>query len=509
MGPILHGTWDNNNEIFKHPLYAFVESRMMRWALALMFIATVVDATTVCVCQTTPCGCTPATVVRGSLLGGTRLWIRGTGFSANGGNAVTVGSFTTAVVSYLSGPSLVVALTPAVSSRAFMTLLPITVVADRTQMPTGVSFVYDAAYTPVVRNTLLQKGVLSMCGNLTTDLHLPSAELLSITVGGVPCYGAVVSACPGGVAVNCTLGPDTPSGTQPIAARVPLGMCGFEGGGTVEVPTGPPALPPPPSAPPSPPPRPQVKAVASGAWSNLTTWSTGALPQAGDDVAILPGVRVVLDCAATTGLLDVEGVIEVQDGANASLTSSHVVVRAGGYFGANVTTGTFVLTLVPGIERPVVGHSVLAVMNGTLELHGRPVGASWVRLTSSAPAGARTLNVDANCGAWPIGSTIAVAPSSTGAGGTEVFTLSGVSPDGRSLQLSAPLAAARAGPFVEVALLDRNVVVRSMDAPNAVGTNEKSLPFAETDAFLGEGKPSLRKASGIIIHRASNLCNFL
>ena len=119
--------------------------------LAAVLIAAVVDATTVCVCQTTPCECAPSPVVRGSILGSTRLWIRGAGFSVNDGNTVWVGSFPAAVTPYLSGPSLVVALTPAVGFEALKTPLPVVVVADQVNMPTGISFIYDAAHTPWVR----------------------------------------------------------------------------------------------------------------------------------------------------------------------------------------------------------------------------------------------------------------------------------------------------------------------------------------------------------------------
>lgn len=307
-----------------------------------------------------------------------------------------------------------------------------------------------------------------MCGNLTTDRTLPAAELVYITVGGVPCFANAVYKCDAGVAINCSLGHGTPPGQQPISVRAPLGRCAFESGYVVTVPPGPLALPPPPPVAPLSPPRLNLTAV-SGAWSSRATWSTGMLPQEGDIVVVPPNVRVVLDCVASAGFVDLEGVLEVGDGANASLTASHVVIRSGGSFRANVTHGTFVLTLVRGAELPVVGNTVLAVMNGTLELHGRPVGASWVRLASAATAGATSIAVDADCSAWPVGAKIAVAPSSTGAGGTEVFTLVGASTDGRHLQLSAPLATSRSGPFVEVALLDRNIVVRSQDTTSAVG----------------------------------------
>ena len=60
------------------------------------------------------------------------------------------------------------------------------------------------------------------------------------------------------------------------------------------------------------------------------------------------------------------------------------------------------------LELPLIGAKVLAVREGTLDLHGRPVGDTWHRLGATAAAGASqiTLKVPVD---WRVGDEVVLA----------------------------------------------------------------------------------------------------
>ena len=316
----------NNCDLYIRPTY--MNGWSMRGVLlSLHVIATHAIISSVCRCETSPCGSCPqaAGPIRGSVLGGTRLLVDGSGFSYTGGNQLFVGTATASTLWFYSSSVQVVADTPPVSSDLFGQPLPITVVADEVQMPAAAYFVYDPAYTPAVTSAAVVSGTrtLWLCGNLTlTGGTSPGPELASVNVAGVPCAvsSSELMAC--GTNITCILGPSTPGGPQPVSVRVPLGYCAMRvavvipgtAAGALSPPPpsppygppvqkapppehAPPASPPPPPAPPPPPISKTTTAVATPAWLSGGETVTFSLSSAVSSVT-----EVYIEGVSCTGL---------------------------------------------------------------------------------------------------------------------------------------------------------------------------------------------------------------
>ena len=213
-------------------------------------------------------------------------------------------------------------------------------------------------------------------------------------------------------------------------------------------------------------------------WSSPGTWPGGKIPASGDTVVIPSGRSVLLDADISVVLLDIEGTLTVADQPGGiKIDARYVVVRSGGSMIANINTNSLIITLSGGPELPVFGQKVLAVSDGTLLLTGRPVGPSWVQLTRDAPAEASTLYVSGDTSLWPIGGEVAIAPTTIGSGGTEVFTIVAVS--GTTITLNGTLRTPRSGTIdargvdrrAEVALLTRSIVIRGDGSDDRIGAH--------------------------------------
>lgn len=244
-------------------------------------------------------------------------------------------------------------------------------------------------------------------------------------------------------------------------------------------------MPPPTSSPPPPPVTP-LPPVANGTrWSDPATWG-GTLPPAGATVVIPAGKTVVLD-TATPALrgLTIEGALVAAPDADVAITSDYVYVKGGRLqigtasqpFLRNATitltgSGTADTAATPGF-----GNKVLALMGGTLELHGRPVTKSWTKLNANVAAGARTLTL-AEAPGWRAGDQIVISPS-TGNRDQNEYTLATIeSINGTAVTLREPTRFAHIGQRhavgdltfdfrSEVGLLTQNIVVQGDAASTA------------------------------------------
>ena len=64
---------------------------------------------------------------------------------------------------------------------------------------------------------------------------------------------------------------------------------------------------------------------------------------------------------------------------------------------------------VRSIELPIFGSKVLALRNGTIDMHGKPVGVTWTHLGVTANAGDTTITLKEPVNDWPIGGEIIIA----------------------------------------------------------------------------------------------------
>ncbi len=95
---------------------------------------------------------------------------------------------------------------------------------------------------------------------------------------------------------------------------------------------------------------------------------------------------------------------------------------------------------VRSIQIPIFGSKMIGVRNGTLDMHGAPVGVTWTYLGVTAQAGSTSIILQEPV-VWPVGSLIVIA--STGdkfsPGQSETVHITSKSSDNRTLYLDQSL----------------------------------------------------------------------
>jgi uncharacterized protein (TIGR03067 family) len=253
-----------------------------------------------------------------------------------------------------------------------------------------------------------------------------------------------------------------------------------------------------------------VRSAQSGAWSAPDTWEGGKVPGAGARVQVRAGHTVVYDLSSDRIIRSVHvagtltfardrdtrldvGLIKVQpgddadeDGFNcaahlkepdpASPQAALEVGTAGSPIPAGYTA-TIRLTPVEGLDRE--SCPALVCCGGRMDLHGAPLGRTWVKLGATAKAGDATVRLSEAAAGWRVGDRVIVTTTASrervnsrvtlrpGGGEpalTEERTIKAL--DGDRLTLDEPLKYTHRGTGDyrgEVANLSRNVVVESAD----------------------------------------------
>ena len=138
------------------------------------------------------------------------------------------------------------------------------------------------------------------------------------------------------------------------------------------------------------------EAVKSGAWSNPSTWSRGAMPKAGSKVTIGDHVNVVLDVSppALNGMT-VNGKLTFSDKADLELTTEWIMVHGELAIGteAKPHTRRATITLTDNVkDEQVMGMGDRGIMlsGGTLNLHGDRKN-TWTKLAKTATSGSSSI----------------------------------------------------------------------------------------------------------------------
>ncbi|KAL4228553.1 Fibrocystin-L [Mactra antiquata] len=215
-------------------------------------------------------------------------------------------------------------------------------------------------------------------------------------------------------------------------------------------------------------------------WSSSFTWGGGPLPEAGDFIVIPSGMTILLDTdTPVLSFLLIQGGKLIFDEKDVELQSKVIMITDGGLFQVGTEEVPFqhkaIITLHGhhrDPELPIYGTKVLAVRNGTLDLHGIETSVTWTRLAATASSGSYTISLESAVD-WNVGDEIVMA--STGGrhsqSENEKKTIAAISHDGRTLTLETPLEADHFGVEEvfdgttvefrgEVGLLTHNVVVR-------------------------------------------------
>ncbi|CAI5467058.1 unnamed protein product [Closterium sp. Yama58-4] len=163
-----------------------------------------------------------------------------------------------------------------------------------------------------------------------------------------------------------------------------------------------------------------------------------------------------------------------------------------------------------------LGHKAFIVVGGAVDLHGMPGSSSapaWVRLARTVAPGDKFVVVDGDVTQWPVGGTVAVASTSANMNEAETGVITYVAPmpsgGGFYVGLAKPLRFRHEGTLQgtpdgvggtvdirgEVALLDRNIIIRGLKEKAPYDTDgghfmvfmTKTPQFIEGVQFLGLG----------------------
>ncbi len=207
------------------------------------------------------------------------------------------------------------------------------------------------------------------------------------------------------------------------------------------------------------------------------------VPVAGAAVVIPAGKAMTLDVSPPPlKSLVIQGALKF-DAKDLELTAGYVMVDGGQL---QIGTRAFpftkraTITLTgadTGADNMGMGEKFVGVMKGgQLDVHGVNV-KSWTRLSATADKGATTVTVSDSTG-WKAGDRIAIASTDYATGQAEEFTVSGI--NGNTITLSGALKFMHYGQAqsyggktlesrAEVALLNRNVVIRGEEASSKDG----------------------------------------
>jgi hypothetical protein len=170
------------------------------------------------------------------------------------------------------------------------------------------------------------------------------------------------------------------------------------------------------------------------------------LPKAGEIIVIDNGKTVYLDIVTPIlkGLIIQSGSLIFDDNQEVGLNAEYIIIADNGVLQAGTEQKPFqnkaTITMygsLRSVELPIFGAKVLALRNGTLDLHGKPVGITWTYLASTANALSTQISLVNSVSAWPIGGKIVIATTgdNLSQGQSEVRTITAISADGKTVNL--------------------------------------------------------------------------
>ena len=214
------------------------------------------------------------------------------------------------------------------------------------------------------------------------------------------------------------------------------------------------------------------EAVKSGAWSNPSTWSRGAIPKAGSKVTIGDRMNVVLDVSppALNGIT-VNGKLSFSDKADLELSTEWIMVHGELAIGTEAKPHTHraTITLTDNVkDEQLMGMGDRGIMlsGGTLNLHGSRTN-TWTKLAKTAKAGSSSIEV-LDASHWQAGDVIVLASTDYNPRQAEPRTIASIS--GNSITLNRPLEYMHFGQITfdvdergEVGLLTRNIKIQASE----------------------------------------------
>ncbi|XP_068250285.1 fibrocystin-L-like [Palaemon carinicauda] len=218
-------------------------------------------------------------------------------------------------------------------------------------------------------------------------------------------------------------------------------------------------------------------------WSSVYTWGGNPVPTEGQLVVITEGQTVLFDeSSEVIGAIIIQGghlVFDDEASTELILRSKYILIVDGGSLSVGSEDEPFMNNAVielhgthQDIELPLYGAKVLAVRNGTLDLHGAHVPITWTHLATTANPGDTEITLKLPV-TWKAGDEIIIATTEHRfmVNENEKRTIASVSTDGLTVTLTEALQYEHVsieqtlgGRIIEtraeVGLLTRNVKVR-------------------------------------------------
>uniref|UniRef100_A0A6I8N1M6 Fibrocystin-L n=1 Tax=Ornithorhynchus anatinus TaxID=9258 RepID=A0A6I8N1M6_ORNAN len=232
-------------------------------------------------------------------------------------------------------------------------------------------------------------------------------------------------------------------------------------------------------------------------WSSPFSWGGESPPEEGSLVVITKGQTILLDQSTPVlKMLLIQGGSLIFDEADIELQAENILISDGGILQIGTERAPFqhkaIITLhghLRSPELPVYGAKTLAVREGILDLHGRPIPVIWTRLAETAEAGENTLVLQ-EAVMWNVGDEIIIATTgnSQSQRENEKRIIASISADGTVITLTSPLNYTHLAVSVtlpdgtlfegraEVGVLTRNILVRGS---NNIEWNDKIPPCPE------------------------------
>ena len=219
-------------------------------------------------------------------------------------------------------------------------------------------------------------------------------------------------------------------------------------------------------------------------WSSRFTWGGLPPPTEGDFVVVPRGQTLLLDVRTPVlSYLLIQGgelVFDREKGDNeVELHTQGILITSGGRLEVGTEERPFLSKTqivlyghVLSTEIPIYGAKTLALREGEIDLHGRPIDVTWTRLAETAQAGATQIFLQDEVD-WEVGGKIVMASTSFSQRENEEMEIAAIEAGelGSILTLTAPLQYQHVsvqqdilGQTVEtrgeVGYLTRNIVVR-------------------------------------------------
>ncbi len=258
--------------------------------------------------------------------------------------------------------------------------------------------------------------------------------------------------------------------------------------------------------------QPTNSSMRSGSWDDPSTWSAGRAPRSGDRIAIQADHAVLISSQSTARIdsLEISGTLAFSTTRNTRLLVANILVMPEGH----LRIGTSQSPIAPNVTAELTiankaldltadprqfGTGLIAL--GEVTIHGAAIPQTWQRLAVEPKAGDRVIYLPQSATNWQPGDTI-VLPDSRQVAASQIndFIAGNISPQweeaviqyvfGNAVVLTEPIKFDHAGArnvdgqlefLPHVALLDRNVVIRS---ENPDGTRGHTIFTARADVSV-------------------------